>query len=127
MNRCIFLGKEDTFLILEEEEERLNEAMKIVADEYKELEEDRIEYFTRLYREPLEIPMDATISEEREIIVERFGERPIESEEFKDIMRGAQETYEEEKKVVDWRSRFEEMGFETLDVTHIIEVRNEGV
>jgi len=124
MNRCVFLGKEDTFLILEEEEERLNEAMKIVAEEYKELEENRMEYFTKLYREPLGIPMDATISEEREFILKRFGERPIESDEFKDIMREAQETYEEEKKVVDWRNRFEEMGFETLDVTHLIEVRN---
>jgi len=127
MNRCVFLGNEDTFLILSESEDELNEAMKVVAEEYKELENRRVEDYTRLYREPMEIPMDATISEERELIRERFGEQPLKSEEFKDLMRQAQEHYEEEKETVDWRKRFETLGLETLDVTHLIEIRTEGV
>lgn len=120
MNRCAFIGEEQTFVVLSEDIDALEKAMDEVKEEYPKVEKENLARFVAIYRELLGIPADATIDEERDYLHSEYGEQPMDNEEFVELMREARRNYEDMRAKVDWKLHFEEKGFETEDLTHYI-------
>ena len=121
MYRCAFIGEdEQQFLVLSDDIDAIEEAMDALSEAYQNLETENMEGYVAHYREAMGIPLDATIDEEREIVQEKYGVQPVKNEDFIKLMRQLEETYEQCKEEVNWREFFEEMGFETRDITHYI-------
>jgi len=124
MNRCIVLGDKQSFVVLSEDVERLEEAMDWWLEEYENYLTSHTDTYVETYREVMGIPMDATLEEERDLIIERFGESPLDSEKFTELAKESERRFTENKPTLpSWKEWFDERGFETEDVTHIIDYR----
>lgn len=126
MSNCIFLGDHNSFLIKAENEEELEAGMQDWVDDYKQYMEQRTNAYVEAYRTTLDIPMDVTLEEERDIVIGRFGKSPMDNEEFVELTRESEKLYEKLRpETPDWASWFNEKGFDTVDVTHILDCRGD--
>lgn len=120
MSIC-FVGSPEEEYIVKGEEEELEKALNTWSGMFDRLNDRNFRIYQNIYRGRLDIPQDIDSEEEKEMIFAEYGDKPNENDRFLELMKQARQEYEEvREELPDWRSWFEEKGFETISVDHVI-------
>lgn len=123
--RCAVLGEEErSFIVLSEAEDKIEDAMQEFVVAYEGYMHSYADSYVHVYRGIFDIPQDATMEEERELILDRFGEIPFKDPLFAKLVGEVEEVFDDlEPEMPDWEAWFIEKGFETKPLSHIIDYR----